>query len=270
MSFKVGDLVKLRLMDDGGPWEARYADWRGHVTDIVESDEELVHVTPPIPYHERADDLVLGDVDGIVVAGAEMVPDGGGGWRRRYLRVWSSDEPGIPDDAHRARAQAVRELVARFERGAGGGGEGGAEGGVGGFTRIPVDFLALVVPRRRRPKSATKRGRRPKKGAKSKAKKQETLEAIELQKDDDDGALFLDARAGELGDVDADFHDVAEHTREKTLSAAVQSDLAQARTKKKGGRGRRRRRKRTRRTRRRKKRRTRRRRRKRTRRRRGR
>lgn len=255
MSFKVGDLVKLRLMDDGGPWEARYADWRGHVTDIVESDEELVHVTPPIPYHERADDLVLGDVDGIVVAGAEMVPDGGGGWRRRYLRVWSSDEPGIPDDAYRARAQAARC--------------GWRARGAGGFTRIPVDFLALVVPRRRRPKSATKRGRRPKKGAKSKAKKQETLEAIELQKDDDDGALFLDARAGELGDVDADFHDVAEHTREKTLSAAVQSDLAQARTKKKGGRGRRRRRKRTRRTRRRKKRRTRRRRRKRTRRRRG-
>lgn len=254
MSFKVGDLVKLRLMDDGGPWEARYADWRGHVTDIVESDEELVHVTPPIPYHERADDLVLGDVDGIVVAGAEMVPDGGGGWRRRYLRVWSSDEPGIPDDAYRARAQAARC--------------GWRARGAGGFTRIPVDFLALVVPRRRRPKSAAK-GRRPKKGAKSKAKKQETLEAIELQKDDDDGALFLDARAGELGDVDADFHDVAEHTREKTLSAAVQSDLAQARTKKKGGRGRRRRRKRTRRTRRRKKRRTRRRRRKRTRRRRG-
>ena len=74
-------------------------------------------------------------------------------------------------------------------------------------------------------------------------------------KDDEDDAWFLDGRTGELGDADADFHDAVD-TREKTLSAAVQSDLAQARTKKKGGRGRRRRRKRTRRTRRRKKHRT--------------
>ena len=131
------------------------------------------------------------------------------------------------------------------------------------YTTIPVGWLEMAE-RPKRPKNAAK-GRPRKKGAEWKAKRQETLKTIELQKDDEDDAWFLDARGGELGDADADFHDVAEHTREKTLSAAVQSDLAQARSKRKGGRGRRRRRKRTRRTRRRKKRRTRRRRRKRTR-----
>ena len=112
----------------------------------------------------------------------------------------------------------------------------------------------LLEPARQNPKSAAK-GRPPKKGAKEKAKKQERDEAIALMKDDEDDAWFLDGRTGELGDADADFHDAVD-TREKTLSAAVQSDLAQARTKKKGGRGRRRRRKRTRRTHRRKKHRT--------------
>jgi len=102
-------------------------------------------------------------------------------------------------------------------------------------TRVPEYFLE-VVSRPKRPKSAAK-GRQ----------------------------FFFDARTDmPPGVFDADFHDAAD-IREKTLSAAVQSDLAQARSKKKGGRGRRRRRKRTRRTRRRKKRRTRSRRRKRTR-----
>jgi len=108
-------------------------------------------------------------------------------------------------------------------------------GPIRAVTRVPEYFLE-VVSRPKRPKSAAK-GRR----------------------------FFFDARTDmPPGVFDADFHDAAD-IREKTLSAAVQSDLAQARSKRKGGRGRRRRRKRTRRTRRRKKRRTRRRRRKRTR-----
>ena len=207
MSFNHGDLVKLRGCHDGGPWDARYADWRGRITDVVERHgRHLVDVEPPIPYIDD-EDLEI-EVDGIVgPPGADV--------GRYYLRVWSSDEPHIPEDVH---DDFGHNTEAR------------------GVTRVPEYFLE-VVSRPKRPKSAAK-GRQ----------------------------FFFDARTDmPPGVFDADFHDVAEHTREKTLSAAVQSDLAQARSKRKGGRGRRRRRKRTRRTRRRKKRRTRRRRRKRTR-----
>ena len=264
MSFNHGDLVKLRLMDDGGPWDARYADWRGRITDAVKrwakehgigqggaADLRARHVTPPIPYlgpRIVGAEVVTGEnVEGIVAPDVHS-RNARGEAAQCWLEAWSPDGPIRDIDGFRRRVRSAFALV-----------EPRCAGAHRGFTLIPVDFLAPA--RRLRPKNAAKA---PRKKPGSRKRRQETREAIELQKDDEDDAWFLDARAGDEDDDDADFHDAAD-TREKTLSAAVQSDLAQARSKRKGGRGRRRRRKRTRRTRRRKKRRTRRRRRKRTR-----
>jgi len=252
MSFKVGDLVKLNLgvhPPDIALYEplrtARLAKWRGEVTALVESlrsseswkqGEKLAHVEPPIIW----------------------LPGKEGSWDTMCL--YSLGTPPPPPPARRHPELKTRRCVVDPDTGdvvmpA------SAWLPLSRSTIIPLGWLEMAE-RPKRPKNAAK-GPRKKPGWRK--RRQETQEVAERQKDDEDDAWFLDARGGELGDADADFHDVAEHTREKTLSAAVQSDLAQARSKRKGGRGRRRRRKRTRRTRRRKKRRTRRRRRKRTR-----
>jgi hypothetical protein len=231
MSFKVGDLVKLHERS-----LQAYAARFGDVDDLVLLEEWRGRVIDL--YEAGADDVWGGTELGDPLA--NVAPPIMISRRDRFLPPFCC--------ALFARAPpscAAADSCSRVE-----------------YTTIPVGWLE-VEERPKRPKSAAK-GRSRKKGAEWKAKKQETLEAIELQKDDEDDAWFLDARAGDLGDDDADFHDAAD-TREKTLSAAAQSDLAQARSGRGGGRGRRRRRKRTRRTRRRKKRRTRRRRRKRTR-----
>jgi hypothetical protein len=248
MSLKVGDLVKLHLGDRWSPQAmavskpsrtARLAKWSGEITALYEvwlegwkGGEKLAHVEPPIIWR----------------------PGKEGSWDTMCVETLGSARTRRPTLKTRRCAvdpdtgefvMIVTDQLPSLK-----------------YTTIPVGWLEKAK-RPKRPKSAAK-GRPRKKGAEWKAKRQETLKTIELQKDDEDDAWFLDARTGELEDADADFHDAAD-TREKTLSAAVQSDLAQARSKRKGGRGRRRRRKRTRRTRRRKKRRTRRRRRKRTR-----
>ena len=250
MSFKVGNLVKLHLGDRWHPRAmavskpsrtARLAKWRGEVTALHEvwlegwkGGEKLAHVEPPIIW--RPGELTK--------SGESMCVESLGSARTRRPTLKTRRCAVDPDTGDVVMPASASLPLRRY-------------------TIIPVGWLEMAE-RPKRPKNAAK-GRTRKKGAEWKATRQETLKTIELQKDDEDDAWFLDARGGELGDADADFHDVAEHTREKTLSAAVQSDLAQARSKRKGGRGRRRRRKRTRRTRRRKKRRTRRRRRKRTR-----
>jgi len=231
MSFKVGDLVKLHL---GSRWSPRAA-WR---SDPSLADRFKAWRGRVIDLREAGEEDVwggteLGDKLAHVAPPIKLRDGEKGAWCMETL-----------GSARTRRPSRKSDLCSRVE-----------------YTTIPVGWLEMEE-RPKRPKSAAK-GRPPKKGAKWKAKKQERDEAIEFKKDDDD-AWFLDARAGDLGDADADFHDAAD-TREKTLSAATQRDLALARSKRKGGRGRRRRRKRTRRTRRRKKRRTRRRRRKRTR-----
>jgi len=259
MSVNHGDLVKLRLMDDGGPWDARYADWRGRITDVVERHgRHLVDVEPPIPYIDD-DDLEI-EVDGIV--------GGGYGRGRFYLRVWQHDEGHIPEDVHDDFGHHDYD-----------------DGPIRAVTRVPEYFLE-VVSRPKRPKSAAKgrqfffdartdmppgvfdafeeRSRKARARAAAAGERRRAAAAALLRHVAEDRAYARARRDAAAAAEDADFHDAAD-TREKTLSAAVQSDIAQARTKKKGGRGRRRRRKRTRRTRRRKKRRTRRRRRKRTR-----
>jgi len=247
MSVNHGDLVKLRLMDDGGPWDARYADWRGRITDVVERHgRHLVDVEPPIPYIDD-DDLEI-EVDGIV--------GGGYGRGRYYLRVWQHDEGHIPEDVHDDFGHHYLFEMPDTRR---------------AVTRVPEYFLE-VVSRPKRPKSAAK-GRQfffdartdmPPGVFDAFEERSRKARAALLRHVAEDRAYARARRDAAAAAEDADFHDAAD-TREKTLSAAVQSDIAQARTKKKGGRGRRRRRKRTRRTRRRKKRRTRRRRRKRTR-----
>ena len=254
MSFKVGNLVKLHLGDRWHPRAmavskpsrtARLKKWRGEVTALYEvwlegwkGGEKLAHVEPPIIW--RPGELTKsGESMCVETLGSAAL--GEPGRRRPTLKTRRC---AVDPDTGDVVMPASASLPLRR------------------YTTIPVGWLEMAE-RPKRPKNAAK-GRTRKKGAEWKATRQETLKTIELQKDDEDDAWFLDARAGDLGDDDADFHDAAD-IREKTLSAAVQSDLAQARSKRKGGRGRRRRRKRTRRTRRRKKRRTRRRRRKRTR-----
>ena len=235
MSFKVGDLVKLHERwlhayaerDWAQLAEAPLEEWRGRVIDLYEAGADDVWGGTELgdPLANVAPPIMISRRDG---------------WRLETLGGRAS----APWESNSRPRAVARALAPRAK-----------------YTTIPVGWLTLVQSVRQPKNAGHALATRRKPGYQK--KKQERDEAIEFKKDGAD-AWFLDARAGDLGDADADFHDAAD-TREKTLSAATQRDLALARSKRKGGRGRRRRRKRTRRTRRRKKRRTRRRRRKRTR-----
>jgi len=155
MSFNHGDLVKLRLMDDGGRWGAPYADWRGRITDVVERyGRHLVDVEPPIPRLVNPRDLDL-DHRGVVVGRGSLLaksylPE------HYYVRVWSSDEyaggyPYQPEDV-------VDEFGAWMI------GDDPPE-----VTRVPEYFLE-VVSRPKRPKSAAK-GHTKKKGGRRRRRK---------------------------------------------------------------------------------------------------
>jgi len=227
MSFKVGDLVKL------------HERWLRGNTEKLAGLKPEAGFLPLEEWRGRVIDLYEAGADD-VWGGTELGDPLANVAPPIMISHYKRTRWCLEDIGGRASAPWTSNLCSRVE-----------------YTTIPVRWLTLVQSTRQPKNAGHALATRRKPGYQK--KKQERDKAIELKKGDD--AWFLDARAGDLGDADADFHDAAD-TREKTLSAATQRDLALARSKRKGGRVRRRRRKRTRR---RKKRRTRRRRRKRTR-----
>jgi len=120
MSFNHGDLVTLRGAHDGGRWGARYADWRGRITDVIgDPGHRWVDVEPVIPLLPGRQIFIhrLGDVTRVPEYFLEVVsrpkrPKSAAKGRQFFFDARTDMPPGV-FDAFEERSRKARAALLR-------------------------------------------------------------------------------------------------------------------------------------------------------------